>query len=56
MTVRDFEPQFKRHYIGDAYEEEGEHGNDIRLTNVPNIRIKFRQEMLNEERGFVEEL
>lgn len=51
----DFEPQFKRHYIGETYEAEGERGNDIRLTNVPNIRIKFRQEMLDEERAFVAE-
>ena len=25
-------------------------------SQVPNIRIKFRQEMLDEERAFVEEL
>jgi len=44
-----FEPKVKEHWLGRNYQKEGPSGNDIRQTNVPNIRIAFRHETLFEE-------
>jgi len=38
------EHRFKRHYLGDNYDQPGAAGNDIRMTNVPDIRVTFRFE------------
>jgi hypothetical protein len=44
-----FEQQFKSHYIGNGYWRRSLEGNDIRQTNVPDIRIQFRAELLGDE-------
>lgn len=44
-----FEHPFKAHFIGSRYNTRGPGGNDINLTNVPNIRLQFREEALSEE-------
>uniref|UniRef100_A0A7S2WBS6 AMP deaminase n=1 Tax=Rhizochromulina marina TaxID=1034831 RepID=A0A7S2WBS6_9STRA len=44
-----FEQRFKRHFLGKNYWRPGAAGNDIRLTNVPNIRVQYREEMLQAE-------
>uniref|UniRef100_A0A8C9T9R5 AMP deaminase n=1 Tax=Scleropages formosus TaxID=113540 RepID=A0A8C9T9R5_SCLFO len=36
----------KLHYLGDSYLKEGPEGNDIRKTNVAQIRMAFRYETL----------
>ncbi|CAG0883498.1 unnamed protein product [Darwinula stevensoni] len=36
----------KQHWIGPNYEREGVAGNDIKRTNVPDIRIAYRYETL----------
>ena len=41
-----FEHPFKAHFIGTRYYLPGPEGNDIHLTNVPSIRLRFRQDML----------
>lgn len=44
-----FEHSVKSYWLGANYLEPGPPGNDIRKTNVPNIRVAFRQETLTEE-------
>ena len=39
----------KQYWLGPRYREEGVNGNDIRRTNVPDIRIKYRFETLDGE-------
>merc|ERR1711879_404327 len=39
----------KSFWIGKNWDLEGEAGNDINRTNVPNIRMRFRYETLAEE-------
>ena len=36
--------QYKRHWIGENYTEDGPAGNDIRCCNLPNIRSSYRHE------------
>ena len=38
------EDRYKRHFLGDDYDLPGAPGNDIRMTNVPDIRLAFRHE------------
>ena len=44
-----FEDQFKRHFLGQHYEAQGAPGNDIRQTNVPDIRVRYRYEIWRAE-------
>ena len=44
-----FEPEFKGHFLGSCHHRPGALGNDIRMTNVPNIRLHYRSEMLMSE-------
>jgi AMP deaminase len=44
-----FEKPFKKHFLGANYESPGIPGNDIKETNVPEIRIQYRYETLQEE-------
>lgn len=37
-------PQEKLHILGKNYQEEGPQGNDIRKTNVAQIRMAYRYE------------
>lgn len=41
--------QFKSYWLGPNYLREGPEGNDIRRTNVPDIRVGYRYETLCEE-------
>lgn len=60
------EPRFKRHFLGEKYSAlvPGGHAdsvgcaapacsNDIRMTNVPNIRLCYRDETLRAELKFI---
>lgn len=42
-------PQTKSYWLGPGYNHEGPESNDIRRTNVPDIRVAYRHETLNEE-------
>ncbi|KZO96504.1 AMP deaminase [Calocera viscosa TUFC12733] len=44
-----FEMQIKRHWLGHQWYLPGALGNDINKTNVPNIRLQYRHNMLMEE-------
>jgi|TARA_B110000208_G_scaffold106002_1_gene131462 AMP deaminase len=48
-----WEPRFKRHFIGETYLQSGPRGNDIHLTNVPGIRMHYRDEALRAETAFM---
>jgi AMP deaminase len=49
-----FEAPFKKHWLGANFTESGPAGNDINLTNVPNIRLQYRYENLETERSIVQ--
>mmetsp|Transcript_19955 Transcript_19955/g.64264 ORF Transcript_19955/g.64264 Transcript_19955/m.64264 type:complete len:978 (-) Transcript_19955:163-3096(-) len=38
------EDRYKRHFLGDDYDLPGPDGNDITMTNVPDIRLAYRHE------------
>ncbi|KDO32510.1 AMP deaminase [Saprolegnia parasitica CBS 223.65] len=44
-----FEHPFKQHFLGKNYFQPGSDGNDIRMTNVPDMRLDFRHETLQNE-------
>ena len=50
------EDRFKRHFLGDHYDAPGAAGNDIRMTNVPDIRVMYRHETLTNELAYVAKL
>ncbi|XP_069046395.1 AMP deaminase 1 [Lepisosteus oculatus] len=45
----------KVHYLGDNYQKEGPEGNDIRKTNVAQIRMAYRYETLCYELNLIKE-
>jgi AMP deaminase len=53
VLMSGFEHPFKHHYLGAEYWKSGPAGNDVYYTNVPNIRLQFRMEILNAERELV---
>ncbi|RHZ68267.1 hypothetical protein Glove_296g28 [Diversispora epigaea] len=44
-----FEMAIKKHWLGSFWYLPGKFGNDIHKTNVPNVRMQFRQDTLEEE-------
>lgn len=44
-----WEDVHKRHWLGENYKVPGVEGNDIRKTNVPDIRVSYRHKTLKEE-------
>jgi AMP deaminase len=49
VLMSGFSHATKCHWIGSNYKERGPKGNCIDKTNVPNIRLLFREEMLQQE-------
>jgi len=49
VLISGFSHATKCHWIGNNYRERGPKGNCIDKTNVPNIRVLFREEMLQQE-------
>lgn len=47
--------QEKSHFLGPNYLKEGPEGNDIRKTNVPQIRMAYRHETLCYELNLIKE-
>uniref|UniRef100_A0A8C4FGU0 AMP deaminase n=1 Tax=Dicentrarchus labrax TaxID=13489 RepID=A0A8C4FGU0_DICLA len=45
--------QEKKHFIGSNYRQDGPEGNDIRRTNVAQIRMAYRHETLCNELSFL---
>ncbi|GJJ15752.1 hypothetical protein Clacol_010030 [Clathrus columnatus] len=48
-----FEMENKRHWLGQKWYLPGAAGNDIKKTNVPDTRLKFRYETLMEELAII---
>ncbi|KAI0042212.1 AMP deaminase [Auriscalpium vulgare] len=48
-----FEMEIKRHWLGQKWYLAGAAGNEINKTNVPNGRLKFRQDTLLEELALI---
>ncbi|XP_043932805.1 AMP deaminase 2 isoform X3 [Protopterus annectens] len=49
VLMSGFSHKVKSHWLGPNYNKEGPEGNDIRRTNVPDIRVAYRHETLCEE-------
>lgn len=43
----------KKHFLGVNYLKDGHEGNDIRCTNVAQIRMAYRHETLCNELSFI---
>lgn len=54
MLQSDFEESVKAAWIGVNYHLPGVLGNDIRKTNLPNIRVQYRHLVLSEELNVLE--
>lgn len=48
-----WEVAIKKHWLGKNYLSGGVENNDIEKTNVPNIRVAFREETLRDELGLM---
>ncbi|KAI5076446.1 hypothetical protein GOP47_0009040 [Adiantum capillus-veneris] len=48
-----FSHALKLHWIGTNYYKQGPEGNDVHKTNVPNMRVEFRHEVLKDELQYV---
>ncbi|EPQ28490.1 uncharacterized protein PFL1_03793 [Pseudozyma flocculosa PF-1] len=44
-----WEMEIKRHWLGPNFQEAGPRGNVVAKSNVPDIRLRFREETLREE-------
>ncbi|KAI7857017.1 hypothetical protein BDC45DRAFT_501506 [Circinella umbellata] len=44
-----WESRIKKHWIGKHWYKEGVEGNDMQKTNVPDIRVKYRHDVLMKE-------
>jgi AMP deaminase len=55
VLMSGLEHPIKQHFLGEEYFAEGVHGNDIECSNVPDVRVQFRFETLQEEKKFVAE-
>ncbi|KAJ6659454.1 hypothetical protein lerEdw1_018688 [Lerista edwardsae] len=49
VLMSGFSHKVKSYWLGPNYLKEGPEGNDIRRTNVPDIRVAYRQETLCQE-------
>ncbi|KAH7700149.1 AMP deaminase 1 [Aphelenchoides avenae] len=49
VLISGFEHDRKKDWLGENYKKEGVSGNDIEFSNVPHIRVSFRQEALESE-------
>ncbi|PAA91963.1 hypothetical protein BOX15_Mlig026407g1, partial [Macrostomum lignano] len=53
VLMSGFSHEVKQHWLGPAYQREGPLGNDIKRTNVPNVRLAYRYENLIGELSLV---
>ena len=51
-----FEMEVKRHWLGPNWFLPGVEGNEIHKSNVPDLRVEYRQQTLLEERTMVRRL
>ncbi len=48
-----WEMEIKRHWLGPNFQLPGPRGNVVAKSNVPDIRLRFREETLREELDLV---
>ncbi|XP_026862899.2 AMP deaminase 2 isoform X1 [Electrophorus electricus] len=53
VLMSGFSNKMKSYWLGPNYMKEGQDGNDIRRTNVPDIRVAYRFETLCEELNLI---
>lgn len=53
VLMSGFKHHLKQYWMGPKYKEEGVEGNDIRRTNVPDVRVQYRFETLEGELGLI---
>uniref|UniRef100_A0A6I8P4N2 AMP deaminase n=3 Tax=Ornithorhynchus anatinus TaxID=9258 RepID=A0A6I8P4N2_ORNAN len=53
VLMSGFSHKVKSHWLGPSYTKEGPEGNDIRRTNVPDIRVGYRHETLCQELALI---
>ncbi|KAG7472517.1 hypothetical protein MATL_G00109530 [Megalops atlanticus] len=53
VLMSGFSHKTKSHWLGPDYNKEGQEGNDIRRTNVPDIRVAYRSETMCEELNLI---
>ncbi|XP_031824565.1 AMP deaminase 2 [Sarcophilus harrisii] len=53
VLMSGFSHKVKSHWLGPNYTKEGPEGNDIRRTNVPDIRVGYRHETLCQELALI---
>nr|XP_043879320.1 AMP deaminase 2-like isoform X2 [Solea senegalensis] len=53
VLMSGFSHKVKSYWLGPSYSKEGPESNDIRRTNVPDIRVAYRSETLSEELNLI---
>jgi len=53
VMMSSFPHEYKQYWLGPHYMEEGPEGNDIRRTNVPDVRVSYRHETLEAELSMI---
>ncbi|KAL1020654.1 hypothetical protein UPYG_G00002930 [Umbra pygmaea] len=53
VLMSGFSHKVKSYWLGPHYIQEGQEGNDIRRTNVPDIRVAYRHETMCEELNLI---
>lgn len=53
VIMSSFPHEYKQYWLGPHYMEEGPEGNDIRRTNVPDVRVAYRHETLEAELSMI---
>ena len=48
-----WEMELKRHWLGPDFYQPGPRGNVVAKSNVPDIRLRFREETLREEQDLI---
>jgi AMP deaminase len=49
ILMSGFPSSVKKHWLGKNYKLEGVNGNDVRRTNLPNIRVAYRFDTWSKE-------
>jgi len=55
VVMSGFPTWVKKHWLGKNFRKEGVNGNDVKRTNVPDIRVAYRYETLSHELDLITE-
>ena len=53
VLISNFEDTRKKRWIGENYKRPFVEGNDLTKTNIPNVRLRFRQLALSKELSLI---